>query len=87
MDARQLTDFKDQHALGSLRLRRSCERLLAAAEADGRKADARKMATQLRQVQKMITQYGIEAYAVSRGLELEPYDETEIEIARAGVVR
>lgn len=83
MDMQQL---KDQHTLGVLRLRRSCMRLLTAAEIDGRKGDARKMATQLRRVEKMIAQYGIETYAAQHGLELEPFDEKEIEIARASII-
>jgi ABC-type lipopolysaccharide export system ATPase subunit len=87
MEQQKLKDMQDQSALGMLRLRRSAERLLAAAEADGRKRDASKMATQLRQVEKLIAQYGIEAYAAKHGLELEPFDEREIELARSGLVR
>ena len=87
MEQHELDNIRDQSALAMLRLRRSAERLLAAAEADGRKGDARKMAIQLRRVEKSMAKYGIEAYAAKHGLELEPFDEKEIEIARSGLVR
>lgn len=84
MDARRLQELRDQHALGVLRLRRSAERLRAAAEAEGRKRDAGKMATQIRHLEKDIAKYGIEAYGAARGLQLEPFNESLIEITPSG---
>ena len=84
MDRFEQERIADQTALGVLRLRRACQRLLDEATAAGRKGEVRKLTAQLRRTEKMIVERGIEAYVVRRGLELEPFDQSQAENARSG---
>lgn len=74
----------DETALGALRLRRSCQRLLDEATAAGRKGEVRKLTGQLARTEKMIAERGIEAYVKRRGLVLEPFEPAQTDNTRSG---
>lgn len=86
MDQATVDRIADGSALGVLRLRRSCQRLLDEATAAGRKGEVRKLTGRLARIEKMIAERGIEAYVKRRGLVLEPFEPVQTDNARSGWV-